>query len=159
MAARRLDLRINDLPTKQRWLQHLSSLLRDAQVLGDGRWDVRRMRYEVELERICYESGRSNEYPSITCRLAVTPVLSCVDGRDGVAESWVGETLTGLELRDRHELALVSSYGATRLRLGAGANLEIQDVGQPNEHHLVCDYGHAGVDLRRANELMRLRVV
>lgn len=160
MPARRLDLRINDLPAKTRWLSHLSALLRDAQVLGDGRWDVRRMRYEVELERICYESGYSSqEYPSIVCRLAVTPVLACVDGRDSVEESWVGETLAGLELRDAHELAIVSSYGATRLRLGAGAGLEIQDLGQPNDRHLVCDHGHAGVDLRRAHEMLRLRVV
>lgn len=160
---KRLDLRINELAVKQRWLERLSSLLADAQVLGDGRWDVRRMRYEVDLERICYESGvageTAQEYPSIACRLAVTPVLSCVDGRDGVEESWAGETLVRLELRDSHELALVSTYGATRLRLGPGATLEVCDVGKPNDQHLVCDHGQPPLELRRAHELMRLRVV
>ena len=162
-AIKRLDLRINELAVKQRWLERLSAMLADAQVLGNGRWDVRRMRYEVDLERICYETGiageLTHEYPSIACRLSINPVLSFVDGRDGVEESWSGETLVGLELRDPHELALVSTYGTTRLRLGPGATLEVRDTGTPNDHHLVCDHGQPPLELRSAHELMRLRVV
>ena len=165
MRRQNLDLRITNLSAKARFLETLDALLRDARVIGDSRWDLRRMRFEIDLERIGYEAHtvlvtheRIFEYPSIDCRLTVSPVVSCIDGRSAT-ESWSGQTVEAVQLRDRRELALVTNYGTTRLGLGPDPALEIRDLGPPSEERVICDYGTPSVDLHRASELMRSRVL
>ena len=161
---KKLDLKITELAAKRRWLDLLDTLLRDSRVLDEAAWDLRRMRYTVDLERIGYgahtvfhTSERIFEYPTITCRLIISPVVSCVDGRDVAEVDGHGEVLEALQLRDRRELALVSNYGTTRLQLGPDPCLEIRDLGPPNHERVICDYGDPGVDLNRAGELLAAR--
>ncbi len=166
MLKRQLDLKITELAAKRRWLETLDTLLRDSRVLSEAMWDLRRMQYTVDLERIGYGSHtvwqtqeRVFEYPTVTCRLVISPVVSCVDGRDVAEVDGHGEVLEALQLRDRRELALVSNYGTTRLQLGPDPSLEIRDLGQPNHERVICDYGDPGVDMQRAGELLRSRTL
>lgn len=163
---RQLDLRITELGNKSRWLDVLDTVLRDARILGEASWDLRRMRYELDLERIGYEAHtvlvtheRIYEYPSIVCRLSIAPVTSCIDGRSTSPEAWEGQVLEAIQLRDHSELALVSNYGTTRLHLGSAAALEIRDLGPPTEQRVICDYGDPAVDLQRAGQLLRARLL
>lgn len=160
----RFDLKITDLAAKRQWLDTLDAMLRDARVLNDASWDLRRMRYVVDLERIGYGAHtvfdakpRVFEYPTVACRLIISPVTSCVDGRDVAEVDGQGEILEALQLRDRQELALVSNYGTTRLKLGTDPSIEIKDIGPPNHERVISDYGNAGVDLDAAGELLRSR--
>lgn len=163
--ASRLDLKITDLAAKRRWLDILDTMLRDARVLEDAQWDLRRMRYAVDLERIGYGAHtifeaqeRVFEYPTVACRLIISPVISCVDGRDvAEVEDGSGEILQALQLRDRRELALVSNYGTSRLQLGEDPSIFIKDIGAPNHERVIADYGKAGIDLHAAEELLRSR--
>ncbi len=166
MKRKQLDLKITELAAKRQWLDILDTLLRDSRVLSEAMWDLRRMRYTVDLERIGYGSHtvwqaqeRILEYPTVTCRLVISPVVSCVDGRDVAEVDGHGEVLEALQLRDRRELALVSNYGTTRLQLGSDPSLEIRDLGQPNHERVICDYGDPGLDMQRAEELLRSRTL
>lgn len=163
---RKLDLKITELSTKGRWLDQLDRVLRDARVVGGAFWDLRRMRYELDLERIGYEAHtvlytheRIFEYPTISCRISISPVVSCIDGRAGSPELWEGQALEAIQLRDRSELALVSNYGTTRLGLGPSATLSIRDTGPPSEQSVICDHGDPAVDLQRAGQLLRARLL
>ncbi|MEM6793758.1 MAG: hypothetical protein AAF725_07225 [Acidobacteriota bacterium] len=162
-AAKKLDLRINELSTKRQWLASLSAMLRDARVLGAGRWDVRRCCYEVEFERVAFESrlwdGGRFEYSTVPCRLSILPVLGCVEGRASEISSWGIERVKGIELEDAQELVLSTDSGLTRLNLSRGASLDIRDLEAPRPSHTVADYGDLAIDPYRADEMFRLRVV
>ncbi|MEM8932462.1 MAG: hypothetical protein AAGE94_14870 [Acidobacteriota bacterium] len=166
----RLDLRITDLGAKRAWLETLDALLRDAPVLGSSRWDLRSMRYELDLRRVAY-GPQISAYgrPWVPCRLTIAPVLSVIDGRGSQGRS-LGEYMEAIQLRDRRELALLTTGGTARLRLGDAPQLEIRDIGPPIEDRSTVGLPAlatgratglpwADSDSQRVGQLLRARVL
>lgn len=162
----RLDLRITDLGAKRAWLETLDALLRDAAVIGAARWDLRTTRFELDLRRAAYgPSLVTHGRPWVPCRLAVAPVLSVIDGSGVPWRRSLDEQIESLELRDRREIALVTTAGSTRLRLGEAPQLEIRDIGPPTTTHIVVGPATTigapapAAHCHRIGQLLRARVL
>ncbi len=161
-----MNLRLTELPAKAEWLERLSALLRDAQIVSQGTWDIRSRCFEVSIIRIAYEaytvvrgSEKAWEYPSVETRLTISPVISFVNDRDTAdcpSGNW--EQLQALELED-NVLRFVTDCGLTKLTLGEEACLEARDMAALSSTHTTRDHRHPAVDLREARQILHAKVL
>ncbi len=162
-----MNLKLTELPAKAEWLQRLSALLRDAQIVSQGTWDVRSRCFEVSIIRIAYEaytvvrgSEKAWEYPSVETRLTISPVISYANDRDTTAcHSGKWEQLESLELEDNDVLRFVTDCGLTKLTLGEEAYLEARDMAPLSSTHTTRDHRHPAVDLREARQILHAKVL
>ena len=161
-----MDLKIRNVAEKGDWLARLSLLLRDALVLEQGTWDVRERRFELGLERVCYEYRDTEtgpgvrEYPGIACRLVVAPVSSFGkdmdedDGDFGDADELMSVALDGSDV-----LRLATRRGLCRLILGPDAWLEIFDVAEASHRRITRDHGESPIESADLRRLVNARVI
>jgi hypothetical protein len=149
-------------PIGESWLDEASALLHDSLVSGERRDRSGSGRYELELQRVGYEHGRRESrwlgllrrwrLPRVPTLLRVEPVVE-VHATGSAAEGPELDQLLGLRLDGPSTLVLSRDFGQTRIELGPGARLSVEDRGEPSDRRSVTDIGGRLVNRRWIAEL------